>query len=144
MVDWLVGWLAGSLYGGGGGGAAASKVGPPMEAATTTVAEGRVHVRQYCAAAHVCRPTASSPHLDDLHLGQGQTAGGHCHPAVARRALHARMVVRVTLVAGVTDHVHFICNTHKHMQRLLLDISRTLHCNGIYHKDTITTIVICG
>lgn len=45
-------------------------------------------------------------YLDDIHLGECEAAGRHGDSAVTGGAV----VIRVTLVARVADHVHLICN----------------------------------
>lgn len=47
-------------------------------------------------------------YLDDLHVGERQSAGGQRHARVPGPALNRRMIVRIALVGRVPNHVYLI------------------------------------
>lgn len=77
-------------------------------------------------------------HLDNLHLRQGEAASAHGHSTVTWGWLDTAVVICVRLVAGVPNHINFICK-QKIINVTYVDYNwfQHYHIAPITHKNNL-------
>jgi len=82
-------------------------------------------------------------HLDNLHLRQGEAAGAHGHSTVTWGWLDTAVVISVRLVAGVTNHINFICKENQPCNKSGLWMTPVLPlCTQYWYKHRHQCVIV--